>query len=138
MPYATTWQWRIPPDDAPNRPMSNLLTVPALLPKGRHHYFSESSVTGNPANAFTDPVPAQRGALIRTDRGVQRLLNDELARGLGAPKEWKIEETTASAEDLWRSASLFHFEHLSASFVSIEGHQLDGVMMMPVWLVASY
>lgn len=39
-------------------------------------------------NAVRDPMPARPGSWIETDRGFRRLHADELARGLGVPKDW--------------------------------------------------
>jgi hypothetical protein len=33
-------------------------------------------------------MPYIPGSLIETSRGVRRVLNDEIARGLGVPKTW--------------------------------------------------
>jgi hypothetical protein len=68
------------------RPMSNLLTPSGLLKPyqyvdGRH---------GDP-HALTGPMPGFFGAYIKTDRGVRRVLPEETGRGLGIPKERKID-----------------------------------------------
>jgi hypothetical protein len=39
-----------------------------------------------------DPIPAQAGSLIWTKRGTRRLLNNELAKGLGIPKVWMADQ----------------------------------------------
>ena len=95
------WRWPIRPEEAPLRPMSNLLTPPGLVP--RHKYLSRS-VEGAVC-ARTDPMPGHPGALIRTEKGVRGLLLSEFCHGLGFPKSLSEHLSRPMAI---RTTSVFH------------------------------
>lgn len=114
--YATCWEWGLQTPCTSSRPMSNLLTIPAHLPRGRRLYFHPASITGSPRDASLEAMPDFPGALITTERGIRRLLHCELGRGLGIPKEWGVPDDSITGDDLLRSTSLFHYEFLSSSF----------------------
>ncbi|CAJ1927936.1 unnamed protein product [Cylindrotheca closterium] len=82
--------------------MGNLLT-----PRRRDSY-SQSGSARTP-HSLHDPMPNQIGAWIKTERGVRRLMKEEVARGLGIPKGCKTE---LSHKSLQRTTSLFHWEYL--------------------------
>ena len=92
------------------RPMSNLLTPPGLV--GSHKYVNGRR--GDPI-AFIHPMPAVMGAYVQTERGTRRLMPEETSRGLGVPKEWKIDPKKITKGSLERTTSLFHWEYLSAT-----------------------
>jgi hypothetical protein len=92
------------------RPMSNLLIPPGLV--GSHKYVSGRS--GDPI-AIVHPVPSVMGAYIKTERGTRRLMPEETSRGLGVPKEWKVDPKRITKGSLERTTSLFHWEYLSTT-----------------------
>jgi hypothetical protein len=61
-------------------------------------------------------MPAKPGSLIQTHEGVRRLLNDELAKGLGVPKTW-LGDRYPSGKAVANTVSLHLFEGLTSSFV---------------------
>jgi hypothetical protein len=63
-------------------------------------------------------MPCCPGAWIQTERGHRRLLFEETARGLGVPKEWKLEPRKLTKSSLSRTTSLFHWECLTESLLS--------------------
>ena len=67
------------------RPMSNLLR-PFGIPYKAYGRCSEKPTSA--PDAKYEPMPARVGAWIQTERGVRKLLVDELAKGLGIPKSW--------------------------------------------------
>jgi hypothetical protein len=74
------------------RPMNNCLR-PNGIPYAAYrrcapHNKSRSSIGDLIPHSDKDSMPAWPGSLIETSRGVRRMLNDELARGLGVPKAW--------------------------------------------------
>jgi hypothetical protein len=94
------------------RPMSNLLTPPGLVP--RNSYFK--GLKGMP-DAATCPMPEQLGAFIQTEKGARRVTPEELTRGLGVPKSWKLPVATLTDGLLRRTTSVFHWEYLSESLL---------------------
>jgi hypothetical protein len=98
------------------RPMSNLLTPPGLV--GSHKYVDGRK--GDPV-AFIHPMPSSMGAYVQTERGTRRLMPEETSRGLGVPKEWKIDPKKISEGSLERTTSLFHWEHLSSTLSGVAG-----------------
>lgn len=58
-------------------------------------------------------MPCRRGGLVATEKGVRRLFDDELVKGLGAPKEWKVLDISEGW--VYRTTSLFLWEYLSTS-----------------------
>jgi hypothetical protein len=72
--------------ELPGRAMSNMLRyqgVPwkAYVPAER---LKEEAI----ADAFSEPLPRKVGDLIRTHKGIRRVMPDEYARGTGVPKGW--------------------------------------------------
>ena len=97
------------------RPMSNLLTPPGLV--GSHKYVEGRR--GDPI-AIIHPMPSIMGAYIQTERGTRRLMPEETSRGLGVPKEWKIDPKSITKGALERTTSLFHWEYLSSTLSRVD------------------
>ncbi|CAJ1968834.1 unnamed protein product [Cylindrotheca closterium] len=111
------WVWdNLDRDLAVIRPMGNLLTPPGLVPRSSY----SNNGTNHTPYSLHDPMPNQIGAYIRTEKGVRRLLKEEMARGLGIPKG---PEMNLSKKSLQRTTSLFHWEYLS--------HSLQHLFPMP-------
>ena len=109
--WSHLWLWNAEETEVDTpRPMSNLLTPPGLV--GPHKYVSGR--TGDPI-AFQDAMPSVMGAYIRTEKGTRRLMPEESGRGLGIPKEWKVNPKEITKGLLERTTSLFHWEYLSAT-----------------------
>jgi hypothetical protein len=68
------------------------------------------------------------GAWIRTERGSRRLFPEELARGLGVPKEWELSDAGLTDSVLKQTTSAFHWEHLSELLVcpALAAHESSG------------
>jgi hypothetical protein len=62
--------------------------------------------------ALLDPMPPAMGAYVQTTRGTRRLMPEETGRGLGIPKEWKIDPDHITRGLLMRTTSLFHWEYI--------------------------
>jgi hypothetical protein len=109
--WSHLWMWSTEETelDTP-RPMSNLLTPPGLV---RNHRYVQGR-SGDPI-ARSDPMPAHLGAYVDTERGMRRLMPEESGRGLGIPKEWKVEPKRITKGRLERTTSLFHWEYLSST-----------------------
>ena len=103
------WSWDQVQRGGVVRPMANLLTPDGLLPRRRERPPTEAHVS----EADSDPMPARSGAWIRTDKRTRRVTKEELARGLGVPKEWEL---SPDGLDMDRTTSVFHWEFLGASF----------------------
>jgi hypothetical protein len=97
-------------------PMSNLLTPPGLI---RSSLFSLSLPHIKPFPS-TDPMPSVYGSWIETPRGTRRLQGDELARGLGIPKDWALAPEHCTARLLGETTSVFHWEYLSRSLLRLQ------------------
>jgi hypothetical protein len=111
------WIWnREETETESPRPMSNLLTPPGLV--GAHKYVNGR--TGDPI-AFLEPMPSSMGAYIQTERGTRRLMPEESGRGLGIPKEWKIDPKGITNGLLKHTTNLFHWEYLSATLSRAAG-----------------
>lgn len=92
------------------RPMSNLLIPPGLIPKSA--YKNPPEILG--MDPDVSPMPTFQ-AWIRTTRGTRRLLLPELARGLGLDKtttEGLANRLTPGI--LQQTTSVYHWEYLSA------------------------
>jgi hypothetical protein len=85
--WSHLWVWSTEETeiDTP-RPMSNLLTPPGFV--GSHKYVEGRK--GDPI-AIIHPMPSVMGAYVQTERGTRRLMPEESGRGLGVPKEWRID-----------------------------------------------
>jgi hypothetical protein len=92
------------------RPMSNLLTPPGLIRSATY----VNGRIGDPI-ARLNPMPSNMGAYIKTERGTRRLLPEESGRGLGIPKEWKVDPSKITKGLLSRTTTLFHWEYLSST-----------------------
>jgi hypothetical protein len=91
------------------RPMANCLR-PVGVPWAAYRQVTPTSADALPDACF-NCMPAQPGALIRMDRGVRRLLHDELATGLGLPKSWRKEYPTGHL--VRKTVPLHLFEYLT-------------------------
>ncbi|CAJ1936816.1 unnamed protein product [Cylindrotheca closterium] len=110
------WTWdSLDRDMSVIRPMGNLLTPPGLIPRKS---YSQSGSTHTP-HSLHDPMPNQIGAWIQTEKGVPRLLKEEVARGLGIPKGYEAE---VSHKSLQRTSPLFHWEYISFSLQHLFNH----------------
>jgi hypothetical protein len=109
--WSHLWMWSTEETETDTpRPMSNLLTPPGLI---RAHQFVHGR-HGDPIAQF-DPMPSHLGACINTERGTRRLMPEESGRGLGTPKEWKMDPKRITQGLLDRTTSLFHWECLSST-----------------------
>jgi hypothetical protein len=83
------WVW---PDfhDAVIRPMSNCLR-PTGIPRAAYKSHPSDPPEDTCPRSDVDSMPARPGSLITTRQGTRRLLNDELAKGLGTPKGWLMD-----------------------------------------------
>lgn len=114
---ADQWEWpAMEPEGDTLRPMSNLLTPPGLV--GWNKYIKPPSSAPPALDVHAKPMPDQPGSLLSTERGIRRLLPEEIARGLGFPKELGL---TPSASTITRTTSVFHWEFLSESFDRLDG-----------------
>jgi hypothetical protein len=55
------------------------------------------------------------GVYIQTERGTKRLMPEESGRGLGIPKEWRVDPKHIMKGGLEQTTTLFHWEYLSAT-----------------------
>jgi hypothetical protein len=109
--WSHLWVWSTEETEIDTaRPMSNLLTPPGLVRSNLY----VTGQSGDPI-AQRDPMPSIMGACIQTDRGARRLLPEESGRGLGVPKEWKLDPARITKGLLSRTTTLFHWEHLSST-----------------------
>ena len=92
--------------------MSNLLIPDGLLPRG---VYARPPKLAHITEARREPMPSIPGAWISTERGVRRLLPEELAKGLGVPKDKIKERGEIIARSLRNTTSVFHWEYLSES-----------------------
>jgi hypothetical protein len=67
------------------RPMSNLLRPTGLVPRSA---WNTSRPVENLPRRETDPMPVHSGSWLSDGGRARRLLPDELAKGLGVPKQW--------------------------------------------------
>jgi hypothetical protein len=81
----TGWTWPDLPNKVP-RPMANCLRYTGV--PGSAYRQVPSDFNGPIPDATYDCMPGYPGAVIKTDRGIRRLLHDEYATGLGVPKHW--------------------------------------------------
>ena len=109
--WSHLWVWSTEETELDTaRPMSTLLTPPGLV---RSNTYVQGR-SGDPI-AQRDPMPSVMGAFIQTERGTRRLTPEESSRGLGVPKEWKVDPTRITKGLLARTTTLFHWEYLSAT-----------------------
>jgi hypothetical protein len=78
---------------------------------------AKAFVKGHPTEwepvSHLQPMPFHPGAVVVTQNGRRRFLNDKLARGMGAPKEW-VQEWHPTSLTLKQAISLHHLlEHLT-------------------------
>ena len=92
------------------RPMGNLLTPHGLLPRAVKRQTSNNDPYEGP-DSSTDPMPSEVGSWITTPHGSRRLQADELARGLGVPKD-KL-SGSLRAHLLRHTTSVFIWEYVS-------------------------
>jgi hypothetical protein len=78
---------------------------------GSAYRLPSSNSSRPPPNAKTDCMPFQPGSFIRTDRGVRRLLHNELCIGLGVPKPWVHEYP--DGRSVQRTVALHLLEYLT-------------------------
>jgi hypothetical protein len=107
------------------RPMQNCLKpvgIPkaAYIPEPDDNVVKESGRTSLPRSEY-DPMPFIPGSLISTPRGTsRRLLNDEIARGLGVPKQW-LGEVYPMGQLIRRTVALHIFEALGPLLTTDQG-----------------
>jgi hypothetical protein len=77
--------WASNPTFRQPRPMSNLLRPIGLVPRSA---WNMSRSVDNLPRRETDPMPAHSGSWISDGGKARRLLPEELAKGLGVPKQW--------------------------------------------------
>jgi hypothetical protein len=108
--FAHQDKWIWPDEDCyeGDRPISNLLTPPGLVP--RSHYREPN---GTEPRTDRDPMPEQVGKWIITERGARRLLREEVAKGLSLPKEWELPAASLKGSMLEHTTSVYHWEYLS-------------------------
>jgi hypothetical protein len=113
------WTW---PETAAEavRPMSNCLR-PTGIPRsayqtGRNHPGVESVPHSN-----RDAMPSQPGSVICASKGVCRLLNDELAKGLGVPKIW-LQDTYPDRRSVRNTVALHVLTALTPLLIQITAH----------------
>ena len=106
-----SWVWSAEETEI-NMPssVSNLLTPPGLVGSHKH----VKGKTGDPI-ASIHPVPSVVEACVKTERGTRLLMPEETSRGLGVPKEWKVDPRTIAKGSLEQTTSLFHWECLSST-----------------------
>ena len=102
------WIWPELPTEV-ERPMVNCLR-PVGVPWAAYRQVPTGSTDDIPS-ARLNCMPAQPGAFINTDRGVRRLLHDELATGLGLPKAWRKEYPPGHL--VRKTVALHLFEYLT-------------------------
>jgi hypothetical protein len=66
-------------------------------------------------------MPSQPGSIICTSKGVRRLLNDELAKGLGVPKMW-LQDTYPNGRSVRNIVALHVLEALMPLLIRITEH----------------
>jgi hypothetical protein len=104
------WAWPVFPDWV-TRPMSNCLR-PRGVPWSAYHSSPNQQDAARIPHADEDSMRARPGSFIQTDRGTRRLLHDELAKGLGAPKNW-IGDRYPDGRTLQPTVALHILENLS-------------------------
>jgi hypothetical protein len=116
------WSWAPMEVGGAPRPMGNLIMPPGLL---RTRYlppsdFDEVTRLTIP-HAQIDPMPNKPGAVIRTEKGIRHLQDEELARGLGLPKSWKVPPERLNQSTLSATTSSFHWEYLAQCLSQVPG-----------------
>ena len=120
-----SWKWSPINTSNQKRPMSNLLTPPGLIRRRTSH--SPPQGAGRVYESTTEPMPSAIGRWIKTEKGIRRLLPEEVGRGLGIPKHWEVAPTLLNARNLNSSTSTYHWEYMgqcfSATTTGPEGNQ---------------
>ena len=107
----TVWDWT-PIQNAPPRPMSNLLIPPGLIPS----WVYQEGRTG--PDVLTELMPSAPGRWITTPHGVRRLETGEFIHGLGGPSAVPpIFGRHPFRKMAVASTSLFHWEYVTSSLV---------------------
>lgn len=103
----TEWNWAPLEQMEHPRPMSNLLDPPGLIRRGSYldHIYSSA------ISAELEPMPPQSGRLIKTEKGIRRLLSHELAKGLGCTES----SSHFPVPMIERSTSMFHWHYVLES-----------------------
>jgi hypothetical protein len=104
-----------------SRPMNNCLR-PSGIPYAAYHKVQDIINDQTRPKPFTrhselDPMPPWPGHLIDTPKGVRRLLNDELTRGLGTPKAW-LGDIYPRSETVRQTVPVHLLEYLSDVMVT--------------------
>lgn len=133
------WGWPAP-DTGPGRPMSNLLTPLGLLPyRSRQEYGWSRDRTQRPLPSWdTSPLPSRPDSWIETRDGRRRILDEEIGRGLGVPKSWKVDYARGNArDDLNHTSSVFLWEYLGRCLTSTSNARDNSVnaQMDPVFRI---
>jgi hypothetical protein len=113
------WTWPQFPAEV-TRPMNNCLR-PANIPRSAYRTspaFAQEAVDA--PDCDRDAMPPIAGSFIQTPKGVRRLLNDELAKGLGMPKTW-LEDHYPDGASLRTTVALHILESLTPLLVHAQG-----------------
>jgi len=93
----------------PARPMGNLLR-PVGIPWASYRRdlegLNQTTVIRHIPDSRQDPMPCRVGDLIRTPKGVRPLFSDEIAKGLGIPKNHLNEKRHPNASQISNSTCL--------------------------------
>jgi hypothetical protein len=109
------WRWPALPKDQAVRPMENCLR-PFNVPRSSYR---PCDAPDSLPKAAADPMPPKAGTMIATSKGPRRLLNDELAKGLGVPSKW-LRGIYPEGHVLGETVPVHIFEYLSAALSSSE------------------
>jgi hypothetical protein len=74
-------------------------------------------------------MPAQPGTFIQTDRGIRRLLHNELCNGLGVPKPWVLEYPDGKTAR--RTVALHLLEYLTPALLQPAAPEQPPVLEAP-------
>ena len=113
------------------RPMANCL-LPVGVPRNA---FRVGSPTGHEPRAQQDLMPERSGQVIIVDGKRRRLLDQELAKGLGVPKSW-LKNSTRRCEMLKETTSIHILEYLipfleTTIYAELRRTTLDHLVIAP-------
>jgi hypothetical protein len=118
--YWKNWSWpEFPPEVV--RPMNKCLR-PTGVPASAYKAASNMRASDAP-NSDSDAMPWIPGSFITTRQGTRRLMNDEIAKGLGVPKLWFWrfpEEHYPDGKIIGQTVALHILEALSPIFLQSE------------------
>jgi hypothetical protein len=116
----TGWTWPDLPNKVP-RPMANCLRYTGV--PGSAYRQVPSDIIPPPPDAAFDCMPGVPGAFIKTDRGIRRLLHDELCTGLGVPKSWALKYPPGSL--VKRTLDLHLLEYITPNLLQLTPRSCD-------------